>query len=109
MALPVRLHPKALEEAEAAVSWYRERSHLRHSGSSTSWTWQIGQLANNPSGYAPFEGTTRRILLTRFPYMLIFRERATWVEVIAIAHRRRRPGYWRERLNLRNNHQQGPD
>lgn len=99
MALPVRLHPKALEEAEAAVSWYRERSHLAAIGFLDELDLAISQMANNPSGCALFEGTTRRILLTRFPYMLIFRERATWVEVIAIAHRRRRPGYWRERLN----------
>ena len=99
MPLPVRLHPKALEEAEAAVSWYRGRSALAALRFLDELDSAISQLAFNPSGHALFEGTTRRIVLPHFPYMLIFRERAAWVEVIAIAHRRRRPGYWRERLN----------
>lgn len=74
MALPVRLHPKALEEGEAAVSWYRERSELVAVSFLDELDLAISQLANKPSIYPLFEGVTRRILLARFPYMLIFRE-----------------------------------
>jgi hypothetical protein len=37
------------------------------------------------------------MVLPRFPF-LIAREAAAGVEIIAIAHDRRRPGYWRDRL-----------
>jgi hypothetical protein len=36
--------------------------------------------------------------LRRFPFTIIFREADAGVEIIAIAHGHRRPGYWRDRL-----------
>jgi hypothetical protein len=37
-------------------------------------------------------------VLRRFPFVIIFREAAVRIEILAIAHGRRRPGYWRDRL-----------
>jgi len=42
---------------------------------------------------------TRRVVLNRFPYLVVFRETTSEIEVVAVAHGRRRPGYWRERLS----------
>lgn len=39
----------------------------------------------------------RWVLTRRFRYAVIFRE-ADGLEVVAIAHLRRRPGYWRSRV-----------
>jgi hypothetical protein len=40
----------------------------------------------------------RRFLLHRFPYLLIYREREDGViQILAVAHTSRRPGYWKER------------
>ena len=38
------------------------------------------------------------MVLRRFPLVIVFRKTAAGVEIIAVAHGRRRPGYWRERL-----------
>jgi hypothetical protein len=40
----------------------------------------------------------KRLMLRRFPYAVIVRERDTEIVVIAFAHHARRPGYWRDRL-----------
>ena len=40
----------------------------------------------------------RGMVLRRFPYLLVFRQTAAGVEVTAAAHGRRRPGYWRDRV-----------
>ena len=40
----------------------------------------------------------RRVILERFPYAVIFIEHAESVHVLAFAHEKRRPGYWRARL-----------
>jgi toxin ParE1/3/4 len=45
---------------------------------------------------AEFGWTTRRWKLARFPYSIIYLG-TEHVRVIAIAHDRRRPGYWRGR------------
>jgi hypothetical protein len=45
----------------------------------------------------PFD--VRRILLERFPYAVIVLCRPEETVVVAVAHTRRRPLYWLERLN----------
>lgn len=39
----------------------------------------------------------RRIVLARFPYSLIYSVESELVWVVAVAHHRRRPGYWQQR------------
>ena len=41
----------------------------------------------------------RRILLARFPYSLIYSIESERIWIIAVAHHRRRPGYWQERID----------
>lgn len=41
----------------------------------------------------------RRLHLRGFPYFIIFRELEDEVQVVAVAHERRRPSYWRRRLD----------
>lgn len=43
---------------------------------------------------APYLADTRRYLLRRFPFFVVFREVADRVQIVAVAHARRRPGYW---------------
>src|SRR5882762_4975331 len=38
---------------------------------------------------------TRRFLLHRFPFAVAYRELRSIIQVLAVAHARRRPGYWR--------------
>lgn len=51
---------------------------------------EIGSLATGPT-------PTRELTLARFPYKLVYRIRTDDLYVVAIAHAKRRPGYWRQR------------
>lgn len=46
----------------------------------------------------PSDLPARRLAVKRFPYHVIYLETADALRVLAIAHDRRRPGYWRGRL-----------
>jgi toxin ParE1/3/4 len=39
----------------------------------------------------------RKMILRRFPFSIVYVERDDAIVIIAIAHQRRRPGYWRGR------------
>jgi toxin ParE1/3/4 len=39
-------------------------------------------------------GSTRRKVLLRFPYSLLYRINANGIHILAVAHNRRKPGYW---------------
>ena len=40
----------------------------------------------------------RALMRRRFPYAIYFRETESGVEIISLAHLRREPGYWLDRL-----------
>jgi hypothetical protein len=54
----------------------------------------IGRIEQAPSRWSSYLNGTRRYLLHRFPFFVVFRETATRIEILAVAHARRRPGYW---------------
>ena len=46
----------------------------------------------------PSELPVRRRAVARFPYHIIYLETETEIRILAIAHDRRKPGYWQTRL-----------
>jgi toxin ParE1/3/4 len=94
---PVEFHPEALTEAEAAVAWYRERSLRAAEGLMGELERAIAAIAEAPSRWPLFQAGCRRFPLRRFPFLVIYSEKAQSIEVLAVAHGRRRPGYWRPR------------
>jgi plasmid stabilization system protein ParE len=61
---------------------------------------EFARLQGNPDigVSADFGHTTRQWRLARFPYSIIYFGGSRRLVVVAIAHDRRRPGYWRKRL-----------
>jgi plasmid stabilization system protein ParE len=94
----VRIHPAALEEAEAATEWYVERSRRAAERFLDELDQALERIAENPQQFAEYVYGTRCMVLRRFPYVVVFRAADAAVEIVAIAHGRRRPGYWRDRL-----------
>ena len=60
------------------------------------------QILEAPHAWHPIGQGLRRCHLKSFQYGLIYRMRGQLVEIIAVAHDRRSPDYWKARL--RNNH-----
>lgn len=42
----------------------------------------------------------RRFPLEHFPFFLVYRERGDHLQIVALAHKRRHPNYWRPRLKF---------
>jgi len=54
-------------------------------------------LLDSPEIGAPIESQQRKFVLTRFPYNLIYIIVNDAVRILAVAHHKRKPGYWRNR------------
>jgi toxin ParE1/3/4 len=93
----VEFHPLAADEAEAAGRWYRVRNEIASRRFQRELDRAIERILERPETGSPYLSNTRRILFRRFPFFLVYRVRGDNVEVIAVAHARRRPGYWRAR------------
>ena len=94
----VLLHPEAAAELGEAASFYAERAH-RELGLAfiAEFERSINLLSERPELGALWRGTARRLPLRRFPYSVIYRLIDGTIQVLAVAHQRRRPGYWRKR------------
>jgi len=58
----------------------------------------ISVLRQQPQLGARWRGPLRRYPLRRFPFSLVYYEAGARLRIIAIAHQRRKPGYWQGRV-----------
>jgi toxin ParE1/3/4 len=59
----------------------------------------LGKAAENPSGGAPSYKGTRSRLVKGFPFSVVYRASDEQLLVVAIAHHRRQPAYWLQRVD----------
>ncbi len=99
----LRLHPAALAELDAAVSYMEDR----HTGFGSLLLEEVGrriaQATRFPNSGAPVAGfgahyDVRKFVAKRFRYLIITAIIKQERMVIAVAHMGREPGYWRVRL-----------
>ena len=92
------IHPAALAEFKAALTWYLERSETAALNFVAELDRAVDLVTKSPRRWPVGEYATRKFVLNRFPFAVIYREKDASVQVLAIAHGHRRPGYWRGRL-----------
>lgn len=94
-----RFHPAAARELGDAATWYEERREGLGLEFLQAVRFKIVGLLEAPARWRLVNGT-RRVLLGRFPYAIVYREvpeDARAIEIVAVAHLRRRPQYWSRR------------
>ena len=62
----------------------------------------LADIAANPQRW-PCIGKSeiRQFSFTRFPYSIIYFEESNLIRILAFAHHKRRPGYWKHRFGRR--------
>ena len=60
----------------------------------------VQAIEEAPQRWPSYFGEFRRYTLHRFPFGIVYQEMLTEVIVFAVAHGRRRPGYWRKRIRV---------
>jgi plasmid stabilization system protein ParE len=80
--------------AEAFV-WYRERNALAADAFRAEVFDAFERIVEVPLHRAADEEGNRRFVLKRFPYSVVYEVSGMTVTVLAVAHHRRKPAYWR--------------
>lgn len=94
-----RYHPEARAEYLAALTWYRGRAPEAARGLAAAVEDGLRTVRAKPLAWPTWRGgPVRRRILPRVPYSLFFVVHDDAVIVLAVAHHRRRPGYWAERI-----------
>jgi toxin ParE1/3/4 len=94
----IEIHPRAIIEARVARRWYARRSASAAHHFFAELEHGVAQITAAPQQWPTYLGGTRVYRLRRFPYLIVYREVVGAVQVIAVAHSRQKPGYWRKRL-----------
>ncbi len=58
----------------------------------------VDKVLLEPEAYERVGDELRQKLVKRFPYSLLYAIDGEQIRIVAVAHQKRRPGYWRSRL-----------
>ena len=90
---------EASEEAEEATRWYRERSGFAEAAFLAEFDHAIAVIMDAPQRWPKYIAGTRRYVFPTFPYSLIYFAEEVVVNVVAVAHHKRRHSHWQRRLH----------
>jgi toxin ParE1/3/4 len=93
-----RFHPEAREEFRDAARWYRARDRRASSDFRVAVSSAVRVIAEVPQRWPKYLYGTRRLVVQRFPFSIVYLDDPELVTIIAVAHSKRRPGYWKDRL-----------
>lgn len=92
-----RFHPEARRELFEAQDEYESQ----RTGRGERFTEAVERICSlidrQPELFADIDGRRRNAPVARYPYGVVYEVTSFGVVVMAIAHLRRRPGYWRTR------------
>jgi plasmid stabilization system protein ParE len=95
---PYHFHPQAWQDLESADSWYRQRNPEASIRFLAGVYEALEDISRWPQAWADHLYGTRKFVLPHFPYAVIYREKETAIQILAIAHGHRGPGYWKDRF-----------
>jgi toxin ParE1/3/4 len=100
---PFRIENEASTELQQAANWYEDH----RTGLGADFLQAVDAALKLIEDW-PTAGTSvrrvspelrvRRIPIRRFPYHVVYLETSAAIRILAIAHDRRRPGYWQVRV-----------
>jgi plasmid stabilization system protein ParE len=98
----VRVLEAAAAEAAEAAAWYEARRKGLGAEFRSEIRLALDRLREGILRGTPWPGRlgqrgVKRLLMQRFPFSVVFVAVQEEVTVLALAHHRRKPGYWRHR------------
>lgn len=98
MTSKARFHPEAVADLDNAIGFYWQQSRSAAQRFVGSYATAIARIEENPETWGSYIAGTRRILITGFPYFVVYMPCDGVPIIIDVAHAKRRPLYWADRL-----------
>jgi len=90
-------HPLARKELHAAIDYYNECQEALGVEFAEEVYQAIQIILSFPQAWSPLSKNTRRCIISRFPYGVIYQLVKDELIIIAIAQLSKKPGYWHDR------------
>ena len=89
--------PAAEDDYQEAFHWYFKRSERAAARFESAVEQALHEIAEAPDRWPMLDVRHRFHLLKRYPYHIVYRMEGERVLVVAVAHGRRHPDYWKGR------------
>ena len=96
---PIAIAPAAQAELSAAAAWYEARA----TGVGEKFLMRVDdaikRISEHPSSFPVWAAAPRfrKVVTEKFPYVVFYRDTSERIEIVAIAHGSRLPGFWLKR------------
>jgi hypothetical protein len=91
-------HPRAEQELDKAVRYYEECCAGLGLEFAEEVYAAIARIIAYPKAWTRMSKQTRRCLVNRFPFGIVFQVKNSELRIIAVANLNRKPGYWKRRV-----------
>jgi len=93
-------HPEAENEFEKAINYFEDQQRELGYEFSIEDYKSVQRIKANPRSWTKVSETIRRILVERFPFGILYHydQETSQIFIVAVMHLRRKPGYWKVRL-----------
>ena len=95
---PLRFHPQAEQEYLTSLAWYRDRSLIAAVNFESAFEQAAERIRETPQRWPIYFRDFRKYILKQFPFSIVYQDFSSEIVVFAVAHGRRRPGYWTDRV-----------
>lgn len=95
---PLVLHSDAIAELDGAVGYYQDQRPGLGLDFLSTVERALSKIQQHPEFGTPYKiRGLRRYVLQRFPFLIFYAELEDCIWIMAIAHSKRKPDYWRKR------------
>jgi len=98
VAARVEFHPGASEDYAEAFAWYYARGTALAFDFEREIERGIRLIFQSPLRWPQFDAERRRLVIRKYPYSIIYELHDEAVVVLAVAHGKRKPYYWLNRI-----------
>jgi plasmid stabilization system protein ParE len=96
--LPVDYLLGARQDFDESFDWYATRSTEAAVRFDTAVDAALSAIAADPHRFEALDDIHRACPVARYPFRVVYRVESDRILVVAIAHAKRRPGYWKSRI-----------
>ena len=93
----IDFHPEATAELDASTDWYAEHGAAAARNFLVAVDIAITSITQDPVRFFRVDERHQACSVVKFPFQIVYRHESNRIVIIAIAHAKRRPGYWRDR------------
>ena len=92
-------HPEAVSEIRHAASWYDEQ--VKDLGLDFLLEVRSAEfrILEHPEAWPDYEAGTKRCIMQKFPFAVVYQVSKEAIQIVAVAHCKRKPGYWKDRIS----------